>query len=142
MIFNWLIFAIVFGVIEAMTFTVILVWFAIGAVIAAIAAVFTDSFYWQVFVFAASSLLLLILFMKKAKMFLVKEHTPTNADRIIGQMAKVTEDVNAFESTGKIFVIGQIWSCKTEKGEIIAKDEMVEILRIEGSKAVVRKATN
>ena len=139
MVFNWLLIAIVFGIIEAMTLSVVTVWFAVGAVVAAIVAAFTKSFLTQFFVFVVISLLLLLAFIKKARRCLAVDHTPTNADRIIGQKAKVLEDVDFITGRGRIIVMGQIWSCKSEKGENIEPNAIVEVLGIEGSRAVVKK---
>ena len=136
--FNWLVLSVVFIFVEMTTLAVVSIWFALGAVIAAVMAMLGVTFLWQLTVFVFSSLLLMVLFFKKVRALVdVKKHVPTNADRLVGQKAKVVEEINQIAGTGQILVLGETWSCRAQDGETIPKDAIVDVLRIEGVKAIV-----
>lgn len=134
----WIILAIVLAIVEALTVGLVVIWFAIGAVAAAIVSTVTDTIIIQIIVFIVISIIALILTKPLVNKWKTKV-VPTNADRLIGAKGIITEDVNPFENTGQVKVLGQIWSCKSETGNTIKKSEIVEITKIEGVKAIVKK---
>ncbi len=67
------------------------VWFAVGALGALIAAGFGAALWLQVVVFLALSGVTLLLVRPLAKKFLTPRYQATNADRVIGATALVTE---------------------------------------------------
>ena len=56
---------------------------------------------------------------------------------IIGKKAIVTKEINPTLGVGQIKVEGQDWSAKCDSDEIIEKGTEVEILDVNGVKAVV-----
>ena len=72
-----------------------------------------------------------------AKDILKPKGAKTNADRIIGQFATVTEQISNASNKGQIKVSGQIWSAKSDDGKVINEGETVKIIAIQGVKAVV-----
>ena len=65
-------------------------------------------------------------------------HEPTNADRVIGQTAIVTETISDRTQTGQARVMGQTWSARTDETETeIPAGTEVRVLRIEGVKLIV-----
>ena len=64
-------------------------------------------------------------------------HDPTNADRVIGQTALVTEDIDNVEGKGLVVISGQVWSARSEHGVAIPAGTQVRVLRIEGVKVYV-----
>ena len=63
----------------------------------------------------------------------VKEH----ADRVLGQMAKVTETVDNDNSMGAVYVDGKTWSARSSDGSVIPAGTRVQVERMEGVKLFV-----
>ena len=61
----WLIIAIVFGIAEAMTLGLTMIWFSVGAIFAMGTAFLTDNVFIQVLVFALVSVVMLFVFTRK-----------------------------------------------------------------------------
>ena len=69
-----------------------------------------------------------------------KDRQKTNADRLVGQEAIVTEDIYTLQAHGTVEVNGQEWSAKTKEADgRISKGEVVVIEEIQGVKLIVRK---
>ena len=135
----WMAAIIAFVVVEAATFQFVSIWFAGGALGALIAYLLGASLLGQVTAFALVSALLLILSRPLVKKLVKQRKEPTNADRLIGQKALVSEDVNNDLATGKLTVNDVVWSVKSEDGSIIKKGTMVTIKAISGVKLIVAK---
>ncbi len=134
----WIIAAVVFGIIEAATVTLVTVWFAVGAVAAAIAAQCGLAVIWQVGIFVIVSGVLLCLTRPLFKKFMVKKPQRTNADRFIGREGVVISLIDKINNTGQVKVSGMIWSAVSYDGEDIAENTSVEVMDIKGVKLVVR----
>ena len=63
----------------------------------------------------------------------------TNADRALGETAKVTEAIDNAASTGAVYVDGKTWTARSADGSVIPAGTVVEILRMEGVKLFVKK---
>ena len=79
----WIVAAVVFGIIEAATVALITVWFAVGAVAAAVAAQLGGSVLSQVLTFVLVSGVLLIVTRPMTNKFFVKK-TETGENRRAG----------------------------------------------------------
>lgn len=135
----WLIAAILFAIIEALTMGLATIWFAGGAIAAMLLALLNLNVGIQIAAFLVVSIVLLVftrkLFVGKLKTGDVK----TNVDALIGERAVVTTEIKPL-STGIIRVGGQEWTAVSENDdEIIAAGETVVIIEIHGVKAVVKK---
>ena len=65
--------------------------------------------------------------------------TRTNVDTVIGKVAKVIVAVNNEESTGRVSLGGIEWAARAVSDtETIPVGTMVEILRVEGVKVIVK----
>ena len=89
----WLIVLVVLIAGEAATVGLTFIWFAIGALGALITAWLGGAIWLQAVVFLALSALALVLVRPLATQFLKTSRTPTNADRVIGRTALVTETI-------------------------------------------------
>ena len=130
----WLIALIVFSVIEGVTVGLASIWFAIGALGALIVSQLGLGFWPQ---FLALSAAALALIRPLAVKILKPRHDPTNADRVIGQTALVTEAIDNVEGKGLVVVSGQVWSARSQHNVVIPAGTQVRILRIEGVKVYV-----
>ncbi len=135
----WLLVLILAVVIEMMTTQLVCIWFAGGAIVG-LAAHFLHAPLWlQVILAASVTLILLIATRPFVRRFLEKEETPTNADRVIGQTAVVTESIDNVLEQGRVTVLGSDWRAKSENGEIIESGVRVTVKSIEGVKLIVTK---
>lgn len=136
----WLIAAGVFFIIEMATIGFLVFWLGIGALLAMLTSFITDSILIQVIVFVVTSTILLIFTRPLVNKFIkVPKETVTNAYSIIGKKAIVVKEINNIEGDGQIKVDGEVWSAKSNTDEIVPKDTEVEIVEIDGVKAVVKK---
>ena len=133
----WLILLIVFAASEAATVGLTSIWFAAGAVTALIAALLGGPLWVQITLFLAVSLLCLAAVRPLAKRLLNSRVEPTNADRVIGAQAQVTEDIDNIHGRGAVVIRGMTWSARSQDGGPISAGTMVKVLRIEGVKVFV-----
>lgn len=134
----WIIAAVVFSILEAITLGLTSLWFAMAAVVALIAALLGAPFIVQVILFIVASVLFLMVTKPLAKDLLKIGGERTNADRLIGEKALVMSEILPF-STGQVKVRGQMWSALAEDGEPIGVNETVLIQSIEGVKLIVKR---
>ena len=133
----WLILLIVFAASEAATVGLTSIWFAAGALAALIAALLGGPLWVQITLFLAVSLLCLAAVRPLAKRLLNSRVEPTNADRVIGAQAQVTEDIDNIHGRGAVVIRGMTWSARSQDGGPISAGTMVKVLRIEGVKVFV-----
>lgn len=133
----WLIVIVAMVVLEAVTYQLVAIWFALGGIFALFAAVAgLWGFQGQLTLFAVVSLLALIATRPLIRKVLKVKKTPTNADQIIGQEAVVVQAISPLKK-GRVHVSGLDWSAAAE--EEIPVDAVVEILAIEGVTVRVRR---
>ena len=136
----WLVAVIVLGVVEAATVGLVSVWFALGALAALISSLFGGPLWLQLLLFISVAALTLYFTRPLVKKYFNKEsHKPTNADMVIGKEAHVTEAINNLQGTGAVKCMGKEWSARSEDGNIIEKNEIVTVVKIEGVKLIVKK---
>ena len=141
MLYIWIGLAVAFIVLEALSAQLTSVWFALGAVAALIVTVCgVESIAVQAAVFAAVSLLALLLTRPLVKRILKKKVQPTNADRSIGEKGVVTQTVDNLNGKGAVKVHGTEWTARSENGdEILPVGQEIRVTRIEGVKLIVEK---
>ena len=134
----WLILAIIFLVVEALTLGLTTVWCAVGSLVAMVMDLFGASLTAQVVVMIIVSVISFIVCIIWIKPIIDRKGrgtTATNADRIIGKEGVVTVAIDPVSGKGQIKVAGQVWSAKSEK--VIEEGKAVKVLRLEGVKAMV-----
>lgn len=136
----WLVAAIAFAVIEALTVGLTSIWFAVGALIALFAELLGAELWLQITLFLVVSAVTLYFTRPLVKKYVNSKVEPTNADMLIGKECRVTETVDNIAGTGAVYVDGKTWTARCEEEEIIEKGELVIALRIEGVKLIVKKA--
>lgn len=133
----WLAALISFGVLEAATAGLTSIWFAFGTLGALAANGLGFSIWIQIGVFLVLSGLSMLLIRPLAKRLLIPGYSPTNADRIIGKTAMVTEEIDNINGTGLVSISGQVWTARSQNDSIIPSGSQVRVVRIEGVKAYV-----
>lgn len=136
----WLIAAGIFFIIEIATVGFLVFWFGIGALIAMVVSIFVPNVYIQALVFIVSSTLLIFFTKPFVNKFVNKEKTiATNAYSIIGRTGIVTKEINDLKGTGQVKIGGETWSAKTLSEETIPENTEIEVVKIDGVKAIVQK---
>lgn len=136
----WLIAAVILLIVEALTAGLATIWFAAGAFVALIFALFDTPLWLQVLIFFVVSIVLLV---STRKIFVEKLKTgteKTNVDALIGTEGLVTMSIEPF-SPGQVKVKGQIWTAVGESSDVaVAEGTLVKIVAIEGVKLIVAAA--
>ena len=133
----WLVALIVFGIVEGLTVGLTSLWFALGSLVALVAALLGASTLVQVILFLAVSALTLAFIRPISQKLVNKQVIPTNADRAIGQEAIVTEDIDNVEARGHVTIAGVQWAARSQEEAPIPAGARVRVLRIEGVKVFV-----
>ena len=133
----WLGLLVVFLMIEGASVALVSVWFAIGAVAAAIAALLGASLILQIFLFLAVAVVLLALLRPAVRKYLNPKIQKTNADSLVGKECPVTEDICNLRSQGQVKVNGMTWSARSADDSEVPAGSIVRIERIEGVKLIV-----
>ncbi|MGI6344052.1 MAG: NfeD family protein [Bacillota bacterium] len=134
----WVIIAIVFAVVEMATTEFFSLFFALGGLVAALLAVVTEDWVLQTVVFIVAS----VIFTWRLRPILLRSYlsneVKTNVARQAGRVGIVVQEINNLEAQGQVKVDGELWTARSESGETIAAGQRVEVVRIEGVKAIVR----
>ncbi|MDY2922757.1 MAG: NfeD family protein [Eubacterium sp.] len=135
----WLIVVAVMLVIEIFTMGLTTIWFSIGAVAAAVASGLSAPVWLQIVLFAAVSVLVMLLVRPFAMKVMDSGKMKTNLDEIAGQKVRVLEEINNSEGTGKVMYRGVEWMARSVDDTVIVKDSMVTVQSISGVKLMVTK---
>lgn len=138
MVWVWLGVTALAAFVEAVTMTLVSVWCVVGGLVAVFAAYFGASVPTQLLLFLGVSILTAAVVRPLAKKYADPHKVATNADRLLGMEAKVTEDIDNARSSGAVYVDGKTWTARSSGGERIPAGELVEIERMEGVKLIVR----
>ena len=133
----WIVLMVALIIIEASTASLVCIWFAIGALAAAISKLLGAELLSQIVVFVAVSAVALFATKPIVKELRGKGKTATNADMVIGKTGIVTEEITNEKFAGKVKVAGREWSAVTADGSEIPKNSKITVLKIEGVKLVV-----
>ena len=122
---------------EAITLSLNAVWFALGGVGSLIAASLGASVPVQWVVFIIVSAIFMLLIRPFARRVLKPKGAATNADRILGEQAIVTQAIDNTQAQGEIKIMGQYWTARSADGAPIAQGSVVRVREIVGVKAIV-----
>ncbi len=137
----WLAVIVVTAVVEMLTMEVVSIWFTFGAIIPFILSA-TNVVGWeiQIIVFVVVSAVLILSLRKITKKFLLRNsNEKTNLDSIIGKKYRLIDRTD-FENNGTVKVNGVVWSVLSDNGEAIESGEIVQIVKIDGNKLIVKKS--
>ena len=139
----WLILAGIFVIFEMIIPTDFLIfWVGIAAALTSICSAFIDNITIQILIFCIASILLIFCTKPFIRKFMKNsENIHTNAYSIIGKKGIVISKINNIEGTGQIKMDGEVWSAKSFADEDIPENTEIEIVEIDGVKAVVKETT-
>ena len=132
----WIITIIFLIFLEALSVNLTSVWFVISGIVSLILSFFIDSFIIQFSVFVILGVILLITTKPILKKFIKVNNEKTNLDRVIGMKGVVTSKIEPL-SVGEVKVDGKRWSAISDSA--IEQNEIVEVLKIDGVKLIVKK---
>ncbi len=136
----WLVLLILFIAIEIATLGLTTIWFAGGALMAAITAAVGLPIYVQIATFLVISITMLIFTRPVAVKYFNKDRVKTNAESIVGSQAVVTSLIDNLSSTGQVRINGMEWSARTTDDNVkISEGNVVTVVAINGVKLVVEQ---
>ena len=135
---TWFVLMLAFLVVEAACpIHLVSVWFAAGAVIAAIVAMLGGDLWLQVTLFVVISGGLLLALWPFVKKFLNPRHSATNLDSVIGSEGYVITAIDNHSAVGQVKLGGMEWSARSTNGKPVEVGTLVKVDRIEGVKVYV-----
>ncbi|MDE6185155.1 MAG: NfeD family protein, partial [Lachnospiraceae bacterium] len=136
----WLIVFVACIVIEIITMGLTTIWFAGGALIAAVAAALNAPLWLQIVLFIAVSLVLLYFTRPVAVKYFNKDRVRTNAESLVGKQAIVISEIDNLQGIGQVTVGGQEWSARTTiEGITLPVGSVVIVKAISGVKLMVEE---
>ena len=135
----WLILAAILMIGEVFSAGFFLFWFSIGAAAAGLTALLGANEVVQLIVFVVVSGVLFATGRKFANKVTKKQPPGIGADRFVGGIGIVLEEINTPANTGKIRLNQESWRAVSENGEIIPKGVAVKVLRVDGTRVIVQK---
>ena len=136
----WLIAMVIFIAAEAMTVSLVSIWFAAGALGAIIVALTGGGLTFQVTVFLALAIVLLFCLRSVVRKHFTPRITRTNVDSVIGSTGIVLTPVNNIAALGQVQISGVEWSARSTDNSHIPAGTLVKVDRIEGVKVFVSPA--
>ncbi len=134
----WLILLVAFLIAEAACpVHLISIWFAVGALVAAVTSGLGGAPWLQILLFVLVSGALLATLWPFVKRFLTPRLTKTNVDSVLGTQGYVTEAVDNLSATGQVKLGGMYWTARSTDEQPIPTGTLVRVDRIEGVKAFV-----
>ena len=138
----WLGVMIVLIVVELITVDLVAVWFALASLLMVIiTAIFPQMFFvWQFCIFLVASTIAVLSTRKLVKKLMQrKKDQETNLELIVNHTGRVVEEIVNDLERGAVKINGIIWNARTENGETVAVDELVNVIQIKGNKLIVEK---
>ena len=135
----WIVALVVFVVAEAVTYQLVTIWFAIGALGSLICSVLGMGIPTQIAIFLVLSVAALLFLRPASKKYLKNKTEKTNVDSLVGMDVLITEDVNNLTGTGKGKLCGMEWTVRSAGDSQISAGETAVVEKIEGVKLIVSR---
>lgn len=136
----WLIAMVVFMAAEALSVTLVSIWFAAGALGAVVVALVGGGLALQVTVFLALAVVLLLGLRRTVRKHFTPRLTKTNIDSIIGATGIVITPINNIAALGQVQLGGMEWSARSTDNSHIPAGTLVKVDKVEGVKVFVSLA--
>ncbi len=133
----WLAAMVIFAVAEAMTVSLVSIWFAVGSLGAVLVALLGGGLAFQVTVFLVLAIVLLLSLRGIVRKHFTPRITRTNIDSVIGATGIVLTPVNNIAALGQVQIGGVEWSARSTDNSHIPAGTLVKVDRIEGVKVYV-----
>lgn len=135
---TWTALMVVFLIVEAACpLHLVSVWFAVGALIAAIVSLLGGHLWLQITLFLVVSVALLSSLWPLVRKFLTPKVTKTNVDAVIGSTGLVTVAIDNVTAAGQVKLGAMVWTARSTSGEVIPEGTLIRVDKIEGVKVFV-----
>ena len=136
----WLGILVILVVIELLTMGLTTIWFAGGALVAALISIPGTPLIVQILFFLIVSILLLYFTRPIAVKYFNRDRTRTNVESLIGRQAIVISEINNIEGIGQINTGGMEWSARSSyHNVVIPVGAVVTVLGVDGVKLIVEE---
>lgn len=136
----WLLLVVILLVIELITVGLTTIWFAAGSAAAFLLSLTGAGIGWQIGVFLAVSIVLLIFTRPWALKYVNRNRDKTNYESVIGKTVKVTQRISNADQTGTAVYDGQEWTARSlEDDRTIEEGKQAVVEKIVGVKLIVRE---
>ena len=133
----WLGILVILVVIELLTMGLTTIWFAGGALVAALISIPGTPLILQILFFLIVSILLLYFTRPIAVKYFNRDRTRTNVESLIGRQAIVISEINNVEGIGQVNTGGMEWSARSSyHNVVIPVGAVVTVLGIDGVKLI------
>lgn len=136
---GWALLFLVSLIIELATPQLLTIWFLFGSATALIADILGFSGEVQIvafFIVSAITAAISVPYLTKAK---ASKSDETTFKQIIGEKAKVVEDLQNITGEGRVVVKGVYWAAEEIDKINVKEGQIVEIVDVKGTKLIVRK---
>ena len=133
----WLGAALVLAVVEILSLDLVLIMFAAAALVTAGIAALGAPLWVQIPMFAITSALLLLA-IRPYLLRHLRTRVPlveTNVAAQVGRLGIAVSPVT--DRAGRIKLVGEVWTARTEHDEVVTEGADVRVLRIDGATAIV-----
>ena len=144
MVMVWAALFVLAIVVESQTAEMVAIWFLPSTLVSLILAICKVPVWIQCAVFLVLSTVLLILAFKYFRKLILKDHGKkrTDTDRLLGEPARVEEEINNLEMKGSVKINGQIRTARMKDDrDIVKPGEFVIVESISGVKLICVKKT-
>jgi len=133
----WIAIAALFVVGEIFTAGFFLFWFGVGAAVAGVLALLGAGSAVQWGSFAVVSAVLFAVSRRFAEKFTKDQPPGIGADRFIGKIGVVLEEINTLENSGRVRIGQDEWRADSDTGTVISVGTRVKVTRLDGTHLVV-----
>jgi membrane protein implicated in regulation of membrane protease activity len=134
-----MVLAAVFIIGEILTAGFFLMCFGVGAIVAGLLALLGANMIWQLVIFIVVSLLMFLVSRKLADRVSKEQPPGIGADRFVGKICIVLEEIDNHKNTGRVRMAKEEWRAESDGGNVIAEGSKVIVTRLDGSHLVVRQ---
>lgn len=130
--------AALFIIAEIFSMGFFILWFGIGAAVAGVLAILGFNAGWQWGSFVVVSGVLFAATRRLAERFTKKQPPGIGADRFIGKVGVVLEDIDNIKNTGRVRIDKDEWRADSDTDEIISTGKKVKVIGLDGTHLVVQ----
>ena len=136
--FIWIALVVVFLIVEAACpIHLVSIWFAAGALVAAVVSMLHGQLWLQILLFAATSAALLMTLRPVVRKLFTPKLTRTNVDAVVGAEGLVTVPVDNLHGTGQVKIGGMEWTARSADGQPLEVGTRVRVDKVVGVKVYV-----
>ena len=136
----WLVILVILIVIELITMGLTTIWFAGGALAAALISIPGTPLALQILIFLIVSGLLLYFTRPVAVKYFNRDRIRTNVESMIGRQAIVISEINNLEGIGQVNTGGMEWSARSSFHNVVLPvGTVVTVLGVDGVKLIVEE---